>query len=171
MSDQKFCVYITERTLNCWSHGNQMNFNWWLHIRQLSLSSCSVLLLLTAGGLPVCAGLFLSFYTFRMSPVQCSDSWFQKCFVAWSFKKAPAWHNVTLMAWCTSLCTLYRDISDKTGLNLGCQSMTQSPVRGFLGTETTAPHKTSPVPPPLPPNLLWTNMYKQLSFVGVNHKQ
>lgn len=30
MSDQKFSVYITERTLNCWSHGNQMNCNWWL---------------------------------------------------------------------------------------------------------------------------------------------
>lgn len=143
MSDQKIYVYISKRTLNSWSHGNQVNFNWWLLLshQKLSLSSCSVLLLFTVGRLPVCAGFFLSIFYLSNEP----GSVFR--------------HNVTLMAWCKRLCSLYQDIYNKTGLNLGCQPMNQSALRGFLGTETTVHPKTSPVPPYLPLYLYFRRTY------------
>lgn len=129
----------------------------WFHIRKLSVSSCSVWLVFTAGGLPVCSGLLVFFY---LSHEPSSVFWLliSSVLLSGRLRTVLAWHSVALMARCTSPFTLCQHISDKTGLNLGCQSMNQCPLWGFLGTETTAHHQTSPVPPSLPLHLLWTNI-------------
>lgn len=92
MSDQKVCVYTTERSLNFWSHGNQMSLNWRLLVSHQNIW-------------PVCAGLFLCFYL--------SDE-FSSCFVI-LYECFPARHNVAFLACCARVW----DISE---LNGGCQS-------------------------------------------------
>lgn len=89
MSDQKFCVYITKRTLNSWSHGNQMNFNWWLLVSHQK-AQCVILFSFACiySGRIAClfrpSCLFLPFTWAQFSVL---TPHFQ-CFVVWSFKNS-----------------------------------------------------------------------------------
>lgn len=143
MSDQKIYVYISKRTLNSWSHGNQMNFNWWFllsHQKAQSVILFSFASIYSGTFACLCRPLLVFFYLSNEP-----GSVFR--------------HNVTLIAWCKRLCSLYQDTYNKTGLNLGCEPMNQSALRGFLGTETTVHPKTSPVPPSLPLYLYFRRTY------------
>lgn len=161
-SDQKFCVYITERTLNCWSHGNQMNFNWWLlgsHQKAHPVHFCFYF------QQEVCLLVQVSSCLFSLLNEPGSVFWLlvSKVFCCLChLRTLPAWHRVTLKSRWESLCSLLsRHIWEnwpEPGLSV---HEPDSPLRDSRDRNHSPSQSIS----------ILSTHFGQTSFVGVNHRQ